>query len=745
MAVDYMAPALIPTLPRPSLRPSTHRLHCPTPSLIPTSTLHVTPSQSPSQLPPTPTPRDTTSPSDSSPVGSCLQLFWQVWDSKGMDPFIVSMLQKGYVIPFLQTPTLSSKPINFPSYQKGSIRHKVLRQAVVEMIDKQVIELVKNPSPGYYSRLFVVPKKEGKWRPVIDLSPLNKMVDVQHFKMETVASVLSSVQPNQWMTSIDLTDAYFHIPIHPRSRRYLRFVFFGKVFQFRSLCFGLSTAPMIFTQVMAPVARMAHREGIRLHQYLDDWLIVATSREESSRCTDRMLHLSQELGLRVNMNKSDLVPDTKTKYLGVVIDSVAYRAYPTPERIINLLKITQRFLLAELLPVWMWLTLLGHLSSLEKLVLNGRRRLRPIQFQLKTFWKYPQDKNHKVIIDSSTKLAIKWWSQEDRLHQGISLQPFTSDFQIYTDASKEGWGAVLNDLTAAGLWTPQESLLHINLLELEAVHRGLKDFQLFLLDSSVSIMSDNTTVVSYINHQGGTKSKSLCLQTIRLLDWADNHRITLKSSFVPGHLNVKADALSRQNQILKQEWSLLQEVFVQICRVWETPHVDLFATNLNHKLPLYFSPIPDDQALGVDSMLQSWRGIVGYAYPPTTMIRAVLNKVRLDATSIILVAPLWPRQEWFPDLLDLLIDLPRQLPHHHRLLRQAHNWTFHNQPASLNLHAWRLSSDASNRRKGFLTKLQRSSPNIIENQLARSTTQGGDPSLIGVTEGRLIHSLPLYQ
>ncbi len=73
------------------------------------------------------------------------------------------------------------------------------------------------------------------------------------------------------------------------------------------------------------------------------------------------------------------------------------------------------------------------------------------------------------------------------------------------------------------------------------------------------------------------------------------------STFVPGCLNVKADALSRRNQILKQEWSLLQ-VFEKISKTWDTPYVDLFTTNLNHKLPLYFSPVPDQEALAVDAM-----------------------------------------------------------------------------------------------------------------------------------------------
>ncbi len=83
------------------------------------------------------------------------------------------------------------------------------------------------------------------------------------------------------------------------------------------------------------------------------------------------------------------------------------------------------------------------------------------------------------------------------------MEPFASDFQMYTDASKEGWGACLNELQRSGLWTKEESLLHINLLEMKAVFKGLKAYQEFLTDTSIAVMSDNTTVVSYLNKQGG--------------------------------------------------------------------------------------------------------------------------------------------------------------------------------------------------------------------------------------------------
>ena len=81
------------------------------------------------------------------------------------------------------------------------------------------------------------------------------------------------------MVSIDLKEAYLQVPIHPDSRKYLRFVVFGRGYQFRALCFGLASAPQVFTRVMAPVSSILHSMGIRLRRYLDDWLIQSSSRE----------------------------------------------------------------------------------------------------------------------------------------------------------------------------------------------------------------------------------------------------------------------------------------------------------------------------------------------------------------------------------------------------------------------------------------------------------------------------------
>ena len=111
---------------------------------------------------------------------------------------------------------------------------------IQSLLSKNAIERVENvKSLGFYSRLFLVPKHHQRWRPVIDLSRLNTFLYVEKFKMETPESIRTSLVPGEWVSSIDLSDAYLHIPIHPNSRKYLRFCHRSQVFQFTSLPFGL--------------------------------------------------------------------------------------------------------------------------------------------------------------------------------------------------------------------------------------------------------------------------------------------------------------------------------------------------------------------------------------------------------------------------------------------------------------------------------------------------------------------------
>ena len=138
-----------------------------------------------------------------------------------------------------------------------------------------------------------------------------------------------------------------------------------------------------------------------------------------------------------------------------------------------------------------------------------------------------------------------------------------------------------------------------------------------------------------------------------------------------------ADSLSRPNQIQGSEWTLKQVVFQDLCKRWPVS-IDLFATSLNHRCSIYFSPYHDRNALGTDVLLQSWNGWQAYAFPPWSLIPAVLKKLQSSSGVLLtIIAPYWPQRPWFPDLLDLVVDGPVALPQSRDLLRQPHFHRFH--------------------------------------------------------------------
>ena len=129
--------------------------------------------------------------------------------------------------------------------------------------------------------------------------------------------------------------------------------------------------------------------------------------------------------------------------------------------------------------------------------------MRPIQWHLKNNWRVPESLEKVIPVSKSLHPHLRWWLEESNVLLGQPLHPLKHALQIFTDASKEGWGAHLDEHTARGQWSLPESKLHINHLELKAVFLALKEFQTLVFNKTVLVATDNTTVVAYINKEGG--------------------------------------------------------------------------------------------------------------------------------------------------------------------------------------------------------------------------------------------------
>ena len=196
--------------------------------------------------------------------------------------------------------------------------------------------------------------------------------------------------------------------------------------------------------------------------------------------------------------------------------------------------------------------------------------------------------------------------------------------------------------------------------------------------------------------------------------------------------------------VVGSEWSLHPQVARALLRAWGNPSIDLFATCLNAKLPLYCSLVPDPQAVFEDAFIHPCDDLDLYAFPPFALVGRVIARVQQSSrVAMTLVAPLWPEKEWFADLLLLLTKPPLALPCWDKLLRQPHCSLFHQGVHALNLHAWRLSSDTTESR-AFREELLESCQGSSESPPLDCTSRGGRSFVVGVVEGALLQSTPLF-
>ncbi len=117
---------------------------------------------------------------------------------------------------------------------------------------------------------------------------------------------------------------------------------------------------------------------------------------------------------------------------------------------------------------------------------------------------------------------------------------------ITTDALMTGWDAVFEGRPASGEWKEEFLFWHINCLELRAVFLALKYFLPVLGGYHIIVRTDNMAVVSHINRQGGSRSRTLDRLARHLLLWSQDKFLSLRAVHVPGVLNLAADFLSRQ-------------------------------------------------------------------------------------------------------------------------------------------------------------------------------------------------------
>ena len=239
------------------------------------------------------------------------------------------------------------------------------------------------------------------------------------------------------------------------------------------------------------------------------------------------------------------------------------------------------------------------------------------QQHIRSVHKYGMPIRRKQIILTAESLEnLQWWTSPKPVQENSTpiVEP-VSNITIQTDASCLGWGAVCQGTKTGGHWNKEEQQAHINILELKAAYLAIQSYlkACQLTESRILLQMDNTTAVAYINKRGGTKSNKLTQLALDIWNICQSKKITLIAQHLPGIRNTEAGAESRHinNRI---EWTLDKQLFANIQKCYYKPQVDIFASRLNHQLPLYLARRPDPGAMAVDAFTMDWSQWTSFIY-----------------------------------------------------------------------------------------------------------------------------------
>lgn len=595
---------------------------------------------------------------------------------------------EGYKIKFSRKVYQKRKPIVRFSSEKELNNVKL---AIQSLIDKGAIENCKYTKMQFLSSYFLVPKRQGSFRFILNLKELNEFIEDQHFKLEDIRTASKLVTTGSFMAHIDLQDAYYLIPMHKDSRKYLRFEFLGTLYQFTCLPFGLCTSPRIFTKLLRPVMESLRKQGWKSVMYLDDILCIADSFEGCLENVKNTVLVLESLGFIINRDKSILVPATRCRFLGFIIDTTKFSLELPKDKKESLLQLVNSFYKMKNCRIVKFAHLIGKLVAACPAIEYGGLYIKYLEREkIRALSIAGGNYKRKMIIPRSIFSDLDWWrvSLSSTVFRTIKRDSF--DLVIFSDASDTGWGATDGKRKIYGFWNEKQKSLHINYKELLAVKYALESLASGKQYYRILLRVDNTTAISYVNKMGSVRFSKFNKLAREIWQWAEKRKNLLWAAYIPSEENKEADELSRiKNE--DTEWELADWAFSEIIRSFGKPEVDLFASFFNRKCDKFCSRFPAAEALAVDAFTISWRSLDFYAFPPFAMILKTLVKIKRDKATGILIVPRWPSQPWFPLFMELLVDKPIVFKPNNWLLLSSCRKRSHPQARYITLMAGRVS------------------------------------------------------
>ena len=452
------------------------------------------------------------------------------------------------------------------------------------------------------SNIFVIPKFPTGSRLILDVSSLNKHLIIPHFKMTNHNYLKKVLQTPGWLATLDLSDAYLHVPIRKNLHKFLALTCWNMLFLFRALPFGLAPAPWLFTLLMDQALDVLRGEGIQTLSYIDDIILWNSDKAILEQQVQRTKNFLRELGLSINLQKSSPSPVSSLVWVGIVWDASKLTWAPQ-ERLLQRIQDQACSLQSrKKCSRREWESLVGLIAFVGQI--NRRaKHLSHLSAKLDLF-NQSVDRDVVVPIPQLLHDSLSHWVNVSAWVQPERFVPPRVSIQCWTDASKEAWGILgPNKESFQGRWTAKETENHINALELETILKAVSLLE--VSNQTLVVWSDSEVSINVIQRLG---SRSQELQRImhNLLEEMLTRNIFIFPRHLRGKNNVAADALSRTH-VIASEWQIPDLEFKRL----ELLHgiklqIDLFASPLNHKLEKFVCPFSYPTAWGTDALSLDW-------------------------------------------------------------------------------------------------------------------------------------------
>lgn len=592
-------------------------------------------------------------------IAGNLRNCYKTWSAITNDPYILEAI-RGYKLELSQFPSQPSNTTN-----TGDI--KTLRLETCKLVQAGVVKEVSHMNGEVISPVFLVPKKDGSGRMILNLKCLNQSIEYEHFKMSSINDARFLIQRNCFLASVDLEKAYYSVPIHHEFKKYLRFVIDGCVFEYQVLPNGLASAPKLFTRIMKVLFSHLRSQGFTSVAYIDDSLLIESSYEKCLESVNATVELFLRAGFFINWEKSVLKPVKLIEFLGFKFDSDAFVMTLPDEKLEKLQLCVSDVLSAQQVKIRKLAGVIGFIISVLPAFRHGKLYYRNLEHcKIKALARNRGNFDKYCAISEDAEADLVYWHSCARKEVGVPICVDDSfDIEVQADASLSGFGFIIGSEVYGDSWSANHLLTYeqnINTLEMLAIWQGLKAFESVVSGKRVLVRCDNSTALCYLNNMGGQKS-NLCNDLAKTIwQWCIPRKISLLVSHIPGNLNAEADFMSRLDQ--NKELSLTDIAFKMIVQNLGCPCIDIFASGLNAKVPTYISWKPENGSVSVDCFTSDWAklGYI-YAFPPFSVLLRTLRKVRKEAKGhVIIVYPEWPAQVWFPILMDMMLKGPFSLP-----------------------------------------------------------------------------------